>query len=170
MAEFRALIAVASAATVIWITVQIINRPDRRDWLSRIIRPVMLKLLVGYFVISAMTLPFLDQLWLGEVPVLALIQLPKVALAHWCQAELVMRGMQIAGLSKGSMSPDLIASRPWGLLLAYVLGLGPIFAVIWIRTRMAQPYGLAAWVLAVAAGIDFILMLLLAGGLGFTIY
>jgi hypothetical protein len=151
-------------------TVRLVNRPDRWQWLSRTMQPVLLKLAVGYFVISAVTLPFLDRFWFAEFPLLALIQLPKVALAHCCQYELVMKGMHIAGLSRGSVSPDLIASRPWGLLLAYVFALVPIFAVVWFRTRMAQPYGRAAWMLAAAAVVDFVITLLLAGGPGLTIY
>jgi hypothetical protein len=170
MTVLRAGIAAALAASMVWLTVQLVNRPDRRQWLSRMVQPVLLKLAVGYFVLSAATLAFLDRFWLGEFPVLALVQLPKVALAKWCQHELVMKGMQIAGLSKGSVSPDLIASRPWGLLLAYVFAVVPIFAVVWFRTRMAQPYGRVAMMLAVAAVIDFVVTLLLAGGPGLTIY
>jgi hypothetical protein len=170
MAVFRAGIAVVLAAFGIWMTVQLVNRPDRWPWLSRMVQPMLLKLAVGYFVISAVTLPFLDTWWLGELPLLALIQLPKVALAHWCQWDLVMKGMHIAGLSKGSVSPDLIASRPWGLLLAYFFALVPIFAVVWFHTRMTQPYGRAASMLAAAAVIDFVVTLLLAGGPGLTIY
>lgn len=170
MAIFRAGIAAALTASVIWLTVQLVNRPDRWQWLSRTMQPVLLKLAVGYFLICAVTLPFLDTFWLGEVPLLALIQLPKVALAKWCQSDLVMRGMQIAGLSSGSMSPDLIASRPWGLLLAYVFALASVLAVVWWRTRMKQPYGRAAWLLGIVAVIDFVVTLLLAGKPGLSIY
>jgi hypothetical protein len=151
-------------------TVELVNRPDRRQWISGMMKPRLLKLGIAYFVISAVTLPFLDWLWFGEFPVLALIQAPKVALAHWCQSELVMKGMLIAGLSRGSMSPDLIASRPWGLLLAYVFALVPVFLIVWLRTRMAQPYDRAGLMLAVAAAVDFVATLLLAGGPGLSIY
>jgi hypothetical protein len=169
MTILRAFVAVAAAALVIWLTVQLVNRADRRDWLSRMMRPVMLKSLIAYFVISAATIPFLDELWFGEFPVLALIQIPKVALARWCQ-DLVMRGMHLAGLSRGSISPDLIASRPWGLLLAYVLALGPVFAFLWYRRCKRPSRDRTPWVLAAVVVIDFTLMLLLAGGPGLTIY
>jgi hypothetical protein len=95
MAILRAGIAAALAASGTWLTVQLVNRPDRWQWLSRMMQPLPLKLAVGYFVICAVTLPFLDTLWLGEFPVLALIQLPKVALAKWCQHELVMKGSRV---------------------------------------------------------------------------
>jgi hypothetical protein len=170
MTILRAGIATALAASAVWMTVRLVNRPDRWQWLSRMMQPVLLKLSVGYFVLCAVTLPFLDTLWLAEFPLLALIQLPKVALAKWCQSDLVIKGMHIAGLSKGSVSPDLIASRPWGLLLAYVFALVTIFGFAWFRTRMKQPYGRAAWMLAAAAVIDFVVTLLLAGGPGLTIY
>lgn len=166
MVELVAVIGTVIAAAVIWLTVQIVNRPDRREWISRI----LLHLLIAYFVLSAVTFPFLDRWWLGEIAILALIQLPKVMLAKWCQHELVIKGMDIAGLSTGSMSPDLIASRPWGLLLAYVFLLGPVFAVIWYRTRMKAPYGRLALILAAVAVIDFFLTLRLAGGPGLSIY
>jgi len=166
MVELVVVIGAVIAAAVIWLTVQIVNRPDRREWIAR----SLLNLLVAYFVVSAATLPFLNRLWLGEIALPALIQLPKVILAKWCQHELVIRGMRIAGLSTGSMSPDLIASRPWGLLLAYVFALGPVFAVIWYRTRVKKPYGRMALFLAAVAVIDFILTLRLAGGPGLSIY
>jgi hypothetical protein len=166
MVEIVAVIGAVIAAAVIWLTVQIVNRPDRREWIAR----SLLKLLVAYFVVSVVTLPFVDRWWLGEMALLALIQLPKVTLARWCQHELVIRGMHIAGLSTGSMSPDLNASRPWGLLLAYVFALGPVFALIWYRTHLKEPYGRMALILAAAAVIDFCLTLRLAGGPGLSIY
>src|SRR5580765_7823280 len=149
MVEIVAVIGAIMAAAVIWLTVQIVNLPDRREWIAR----SLLKLLVAYFVISSLTLPFVDRLWLGEMALLALIQLPKVVLARWCQHEWVIRGMHIAGLSTGSMSPDLIASRPWGLLLAYVIALGPVFSVIWYRTRLKKPYDRITLILAAVAVI-----------------
>jgi hypothetical protein len=170
MDVLRAGIAAALAASMIWMIVRLVNRPDRWQWISGMMKPRLLKAGLSHFVISAVTLPFLDKLWISEFPLLALIQLPKVALAHWCQYELVMKGMHIAGLSRGSMSPDLIASRPWGLLLAYVLALVPVFVVVWLRTRMSPPYGRAALLLAVAAVVDFVATLLWAGGPGLSIY
>ena len=93
-----------------------------------------------------------------------------VTLARWCQDELVIRGMHWAGLSRGSASPDSIASRPWGLLLAYVLALAPVLACVWFRSRMQPPYRRMAWLLAAVLVMDYFLTLFLAGGPGFSIY
>jgi hypothetical protein len=34
---------------------------------------VLLKLLIAYFLTCSLTIPFVNRLWLGEIPVLALI-------------------------------------------------------------------------------------------------
>lgn len=170
MAATLLAISAALGAAFVWLTVRFFNRADQWEWLSRLAKPLMLKLPIGYFVISSLTLPFLDRVWLGEIALLAVIQLPKVILARWCQDELVIRGMHWAGLSRGSPSPDSIASRPWGLLLAYVLALAPVFACVWFRTGTQPSYRRLAWILAGLAVIDYFLTLLLAGGPGFSIY
>jgi hypothetical protein len=169
MAIFLVLVAAAAGALAIWCAVRFVNLPNRREWMVRVLFPRLLVALIGYFLVSAATIPFAGNVWLGEIPLLALIQIPIVVPAKWCQ-DLVILGMHSAGLSSGSASPDLIASRPWGLFLAYLLVLGPIFAAVWYWTRMRPPYGRLAIMLALVAAIDFFLILFLAGWPGFSMY
>jgi hypothetical protein len=169
MAIFVAVVAVTAGALAIWCTVRFVNLPNRREWLARVLLPWILKSLIAYFVVSAATIPFAGKVWLGEIPLLALIQIPIVALAKWCQ-DLVILGMRSTGLSTGSASPDLIASRPWGLVLAYLLALGPVLVAVWYWTRMKPPFGWLAAILALVAVVDFFLIVCLAGGPGFSMY
>lgn len=71
--------------------------------------------------LSIVTLPFIDWVWLGEIPLLALIQSPKLTVAHWCRSEMVMPAIKSLGFSHGSFSPDYTLARPYGLLLTYAI-------------------------------------------------
>jgi hypothetical protein len=84
---------------------------------------VGLKIGIAYCIISILMLPLMNALWLGEIPILALIQLPKVAVASWLREHVVMEMIKMLGWSKGSFSPDYIMARPYGLGLAYSIPL-----------------------------------------------
>jgi hypothetical protein len=127
-----------------------------------------IRTLIGYFVVSTLTLPFLNAFWIGELPVLALIQLPKIELAVWFRNE-VIEAMQWLGLSRGSRSPDLIFVRPYGLALAYVATLGPLIGFAWLRGRLRE-HRRGLFILLAAATIDFIATLALGQGRYLTIY
>lgn len=85
-----------------------------------------LKAGVVYCIVSVVTLPFVGDVWFGEVPLLAFIQIPKLPLAGWMREHIVMDAIKLLGLSKGSFSPDFITARPFGLGLAYSI---PIIVV-----------------------------------------
>ena len=74
----------------------------------------------AWFALSAITLPFVDWFWLGEMAPLALLQLPKSFLKSLVQAGLLSL-MHQWGLSCGSASPDFIATHGWALLSAVVI-------------------------------------------------
>lgn len=128
----------------------------------------VLKSLSAYCIASILTLPFLDSFWVGELPVLALIQQPKVALADWLRSEVVMELIARLGLSRGSFSPDYIAARPYGLAMAYLIPLGILLPTIWLRTRTVS-LGWTCVLLIVSAG-DFCFTLIFAGGPGLSVY
>ncbi|MCI0348222.1 MAG: hypothetical protein L0Z53_02255 [Acidobacteriales bacterium] len=128
----------------------------------------VLKSLTAYCIVSTLTLPFLDSLWLGELPVLALIQQPKVALADWLRSEVVMELIARLGFSSGSFSPDYIAARPYGLAMAFLIPLGILLPTIWLRTRTVS----LGWtcVLLIVSAVDFCVTLIFAGGPGLSVY
>ena len=130
----------------------------------------VLKGLLAYGAASIVTLPFLDSFWLGELPVLAILQLPKVEFANWLRGMLITDVMRPLGLSRGSISPDLIASRSYALALAYAIPLGIVLAAVWYRTRPAVPNIGWAIALVLVAIADFWMMLACASGPGLTIY
>ncbi len=130
----------------------------------------VLRSLIVYFIASVLTLPFLDTLWLGEVPLLALVQLPKTALASWLRTDVVMEAMRTLGVSQGSFSPDYIVARSYALTITYVIPLGILFATQWVRTRMGLPYRRWSCILLLVAALDFCFIVVFAGGPGFTIY
>src|SRR5262245_60626594 len=84
--------------------------PTTRAWIL-----MTVKVFVLYFVISMATLPFIDALWLSELPVLAVPQLPKLLIAGWFRTGVVMPAISGLGLSSGSYSPDYIMARPYAL-------------------------------------------------------
>jgi len=131
---------------------------------------VALKWLIGYYVISTITIPFMDNLWLGEIPLIALVQLPKITFAGWLRVEVVMKVMTQLGLSRGSFSPDYIMARPYGLAIAYLIPLLVLMPIVRYRTRMIRPYRLLTLLLVAVAMLDFIFTLIFADRRPFTIY
>ena len=142
-------------------------------WLRRPGHPVelnILKSLVFYCVASSMTLPFLDAIWFGEIPPLAIIHSPKTEFGNWIRSSLVMPAIKWLGYSRGSFSPDYILARPYALALAYFAPLVLLCGGLWWRTGLVPPYRRWFCVLLILAVLDFCLMLIFAGGPGFTIY
>jgi hypothetical protein len=60
-----------------------------------------LKSTAAYLALSIVTLPFLDSVWLGELPVLALPQIPKAELCDAIQSFIIAEVMPRFGLSRG---------------------------------------------------------------------
>jgi hypothetical protein len=126
----------------------------------------------GYFALSCLTIPFAGRLWSGEIPVLALIQIPKIAVAEWLRTHVVMELITFLGFSSGSFSPDYLLARPYALAIAYllvivvlsVLGWGFGFRLSDQRQRIAT----AAFLVMVAT--DYVFTFTFGGGPGFTIY
>ena len=143
--------------------------PERRSLVGRLGWVAMSALLV-YFVISLVTLPFLDALWFGELPVLALPQLPKTLLAGWLRTGVVMPVIRAAGLSSGSFSPDYLLARPYALAIAYGLVVGPVLGVSRWCERGNAPSRRWVWAILIAAVADYGTTLWLAGGPGLSIY
>lgn len=130
----------------------------------------MLRSLIVYCLLCTLTIPFINAIWLGEIPVLALIQLPKIEYADWLRSGHVMQAIRLLGLSSGSASPDRILARPYALAIAYLYPLAILIAVLWMRTRMKQPYRRLTVLLLIAAAIDFAATLMFAHQRFLTIY
>jgi hypothetical protein len=142
---------------------------DRRSC-ERRFYAVILKLLIGYFVVSIITLPFIDRLWLGELPLLALIQLPKTSFAIWLRSDVVIPLMKTVGLSRGSPSPDMIRASPYALALAYLIPLTVVVTVVVWRWRAASPRRWLLLIMFGLAALDFAFTLIFACRPGLTIY
>lgn len=142
-------------------------------WLSRRGHPadlLILKSLVVYFVVSLVTLPFLSAIWLGEIPLLALVQLPKVQFANWLRVSVLMPMIRWLGMSSGSFSPDFRLASPYGLILAYSIPLGLLFVFFFWRGRLGPPRRRWLCVLFTLVVLDFCFTMLFARGPGLTIY
>jgi hypothetical protein len=129
-----------------------------------------LKGFVLCFLVSVVTLPFVDALWLGELPVVAALQVPKVLIAGWIRMGVVMPAIEGLGLSSGSFSPDYSTARPYALALAYLIPVVALLAVTWLRTRMAKPYRFWSCLLLCVAALDYLLTLRLTHTPGLTLY
>jgi hypothetical protein len=130
----------------------------------------VLKCSVLYGIMSMLSLPFLNSLWFGEIPVVTVVQVPKITFAIWLRNVMVMDLMTPLGLSRGSFSPDWTAARPYALAVAYLVPLTILLAVVWRRTRFAPPIRVWIWMLLLVAFADFLMTLRFANGPGLTIY
>ncbi|MCA9083559.1 MAG: hypothetical protein KDA81_05870 [Planctomycetaceae bacterium] len=106
------------------------QRPEHRSglctWLSQ--------MLCLYYVASAVTLPFANRIWFGEIPVLAVIQLPKTFLKSLFQHAFLWF-VRSTGLSQGSFSPDYMATHPWAMA---AMSITPLIVLI-ILIRLTRP-------------------------------
>lgn len=130
---------------------------------------------IAYFLVSIITIPFAGSLWWGEMPLLALIQVPKLSSAIWFRTSVVMPWIVKLGYSAGSFSPDYLLARPYGLLFPYALFLIAMLLVLGVRfalvprsqrRRTAVPF-MVSLLLAI---IDYLMILRFAGGPGFSMY
>ena len=92
---------------------------DRRPSVKRRWPAIASLLACSYYVVSALSLPFAGRFWVGELPVLAVPQLPKSFLKSAFQ-HLLLGMVEALGLSRGSRSPDYLATHDLalGLMLA----------------------------------------------------
>jgi hypothetical protein len=144
--------------------------PPTRASGERRVYAALLKVLIAYFLLSSVTLPFVPHLWLGELPVLALIQSPKLMPAHWLRTDVVMPAIRRLGLSRGSFSPDYSMAGPYALAITYLLPLAALVAVVWLRTRIDRPFPRLTLLLLAVAALDCLLTLLLSDTRSLTIY
>lgn len=127
--------------------------------------------LIGYCIVSTLTLPLIGQVWLGDLPLLAIVQLPKIQVAGWLRTEVVMEAIKLIGVSKGAFSPDYIMARPYALAIAYLIPMLVVAGVSWPRFRSYHPKGLLVVIgFFMTAVIDYMFTLLFAAGRVLTIY
>jgi hypothetical protein len=131
----------------------------------------VLRFLTGYFVVSMLTLPFIGRLWFGEVPLLAIIQLPKTVFAIWLRKGIVMQAIVELGLSKGSFSPDYILARPYALAIVYLIPMIIVAFFSWHRLKKFQvPPSRPEILFFAVAVLDYVLTLVFGQSRGLTIY
>lgn len=127
---------------------------------------------IGYGALSCLTVPFIRRFWIGEIPTLALIQMPKILVAEWLRTHVVMAAVKWLGFSSGSFSPDYILARPYALALAYLLVMIIIGGIGWgFRFHFTdRKQRFVVTIFLATAVLDYLLTLIFAKGPGFTIY
>ena len=108
----------------------------------------------SYYAISALTLPFADAIRLGELPPLALIQLPKSFVKSLVHG-ILMSVVNALGISRGSFSPDYIATHDWAMGVMTAAPALLLVAVFMLVRRVLHRRKLIAMVL-ICASIDAI--------------
>jgi hypothetical protein len=131
---------------------------------------ILVRLLLAYLVACSITIRLIDTWWVGEIPMLALIQLPKIGPAQWLRQHVVMPLIVSFGKSSGSFSPDYVTAGPYALAIVYVLAVGLVLLVGVRRMRSSRRDLAWALVLVAVAVIDFALTLRFARGPGLSIY
>ena len=106
----------------------------------------------SYYAASALTLPFVNAIWFGELPPLALIQLPKSFLKSAVH-EILMSLLNYFGMSRGSFSPDYIATHDWAMGVMTAAPALLLVAFFLILRRVSYRQKLIAMVL-ICASID----------------
>ncbi len=137
----------------------------KRDGLA-----LCLKVLVLYFVVSMGTLPFVNAIWWGELPALAIPQIPKLFVASWLGTDIVMPAIAVLGYSRGSFSPDFVLARPYALALAYLFLVVGLLTAVWLRSPSARKYRRWTCLLIAAAAADYFLTLKFATQPALTLY
>lgn len=87
--------------------------PDSNPAVRRVLA-IVADVACVYYLLSATTLPFVNMLWFGEIAVLAIFQLPKSFLKSVVH-KLLLQAVHTFGLSRGSPSPDYIATHGWAM-------------------------------------------------------
>lgn len=67
-----------------------------------------------YYIISAITLPFANIAWVGEIPVFTILQIPKRILKSVVH-DIFLHAVHSFGWSRGSASPDYAMTHPWAM-------------------------------------------------------
>lgn len=67
-----------------------------------------------YYIISAITLPFANKAWVGEIPVFSILQIPKGFLKSVIH-DILLQTVHLFGWSTGSASPDYGMTHPWAM-------------------------------------------------------
>lgn len=153
----------------------ITNQPAQSgnsSWENRGMFVTMLWFFIGYGALSCLTVPFTRHFWIGEIPTLALIQMPKILMAEWLRTHVVMEMVKFLGFSSGSFSPDYILARPYALALAYLLVMVIIGGIGWcFRFHFTdRQWRFVVTMFLATAIIDYLLTLTFTKGPGFTIY
>lgn len=121
-------------------------------------RILIVQLVVSYLAFSAASLPWVNSVWWGEVPILVLPQLLKIYAASWLRNEFLLRVFDLCGLSATAYNDRLLA-RPIALALVYIAVVVPLLSVLRCYRR-EQRYP-TAWVIALIAlaVVDFLVTL-----------
>lgn len=106
----------------------------------------------GYYLLSALSLPFASKIWLGEVPVFALFQMPKIFLKSVVHDALTF-GVNALGWSKGSPSLDYSMIHSWAMIGMLTL---PVIALLGLNVAFRSEKARTAKtvVILTCAGID----------------
>lgn len=118
----------------------------------------LLKAACVYLALSIVTQRFINSWWLGEIPVLAIFQFPKLKYAYWLRVNAVMPLIDALGLSSGSFSPDYMMARPYALLLTYAIA-GLVVLGVLALSRSSASHRRWAIVLALLAIVDYWLIM-----------
>ncbi len=102
-----------------------------------------------YYAVSALTLPFVNVIWVGELPPLALIQLPKSFLKSGVH-KILMLSLNVFGMSRGSFSLDYIATHDWAMGVMTVATAWLFVACILLLRRVSYRQKLVSIVLICA--------------------
>jgi hypothetical protein len=117
---------------------------------------VLCTCICSYFLVSALTLPFVNKLWFGEIPPLAIVQLPKSffkSIVH----QVLMSMVNSFGLSRGSFSPDYIATHGWAMIAT--VSVPALFVIMVFSLMRSLPRRRLIGAILICAALDAVVTL-----------
>ena len=109
-----------------------------------------------YYLVSAVTLPLVNKLWLGELPLLAIVQLPKSVVKSVVH-QVLMSMVHSFGLSRGSFSPDYMATHGWAMIA--MVTVPALFVIVVFSLMRSLPRCRLIGALVTCAALDAIVTL-----------
>jgi hypothetical protein len=131
---------------------------------------ILLRIACAYLLLGSLTIPFANALWIGELPLLALVQVPKLFAANGLRHQIVMRVLAPMGFSGGWYSPNWMLARPWALAVVYVVPLTLILTIVAFRRGTGHPWRKWLVFAAVLGVVDYFITLAFGSTRALTMY
>ena len=111
----------------------------------------------AYYILSAVTLPFANKAWIGEIPVFGFLQGPKAFIKSGIH-DALLHAVNRFGWSTGSASPDYGMTHPWAMIFMTAIP-ALVLILILLRFGAGRTRAVILFVVITCAAIDAVVTL-----------